>query len=127
MWKGCNVFIRCGVLYPSNKKVLSLVAALKNWKTSLAFKWGSLVSFHAPQEESKGKTREGANNPLTQGDMLSHKTMYYGLKKVFPNLNVVSEEHDHGDVDLSEVKAPETEVISIDNSLQLNKGNEMVP
>lgn len=83
--------------------------------------------FHAPQEESKGKTQEGANNPLTQGDMLSHKTMYYGFKKVFPNLNVVSEEHDHGDVDLSEVKAPKTEVINIDNSLQLNKGNEMVP
>lgn len=77
-------------------------------------------------EGSKGKTREGANNPVTLGDMLSHETMYYGFKKAFPNLNVVSEEHDHGEIDINEVEKPNTRDIDIDSSLQLNKGNEMV-
>lgn len=77
------------------------------------------------QEESKGKTREGANNPVTQGDMLSHRTMFYGFKKAYPKVNVVSEEHDHGDVDLNDVKLPETSQI-IDGSLQFNKEDEVV-
>merc|ERR1712130_64843 len=45
-------------------------------------------------ERSKGQTREGANDPVTDGDMLSHRIMYWGLRKSFPNLRVVSEEHE---------------------------------
>ena len=83
---------------------------------------------HTLQEESKGQTREGANNPVTQGDMLSHRAMYYGFKRAFPKLEVVSEEHDHGEVDLKDVKLPDIRVagMSIDNKLQFNKGDELV-
>ena len=81
---------------------------------------------HALQEESKGKTLEGANNPVTQGDLLSHRTMYYGFTKAYPRLNVVSEEHDHGDVDLADVKMPDTSSIKIDDKLAFGKGDELV-
>lgn len=77
------------------------------------------------QEESKGQTLEGANNPVTQGDMLSHRAMFYGFKKEFPKLNVVSEEHDHGDVDLSGVKSPDISGINLNDRLH-NKDDEMV-
>lgn len=44
------------------------------------------------QIKSKGKTAEGVMDPVTMGDMLSHKQMYFGLAKMFPHLMIVSEE-----------------------------------
>lgn len=46
-------------------------------------------------EKSKGKTREGANELLTLGDLQSHRTMFNLLKNTFPEVKVYSEEHDN--------------------------------
>lgn len=44
-------------------------------------------------EKSKGETREGMNDPLTDGDIRSHNQMYYGFKELFPGIDIISEEH----------------------------------
>lgn len=46
------------------------------------------------EERSKGKTKEGASEKLTMGDLNSHRKMYYLFKNTFPFLRVNSEEHD---------------------------------
>ena len=40
------------------------------------------------QEEIKGKTKEGANEFVSKGDMESHKAIFYGFAKAFPGLTV---------------------------------------
>lgn len=49
---------------------------------------------NALNQKSKGKTQEGANDPLTAGDLLSHRAIYYGLRREFPGVTIISEEHD---------------------------------
>lgn len=39
-------------------------------------------------EKSKGKTREGASEPLTMGDLQSHRKMFNLIKNTFPELTV---------------------------------------
>ncbi|KAM9349802.1 inositol monophosphatase 3 [Symphorus nematophorus] len=47
------------------------------------------------KEKSKGKTREGASEPLTMGDLQSHRKMFNLIKNTFPEITVNSEEHDN--------------------------------
>lgn len=40
-------------------------------------------------DRSKGKTKEGADEVLTEGDMESHRAIVYGFGKTFPGLRVI--------------------------------------
>ena len=39
-------------------------------------------------ERSKGKTKEGASELMTLGDLRSHKKMFYLMKNTYPALKV---------------------------------------
>ncbi|XP_022617516.1 inositol monophosphatase 3 [Seriola dumerili] len=47
------------------------------------------------KERSKGKTKEGASELLTLGDLQSHRKMYNLIRNTFPDVMVNSEEHDN--------------------------------
>ena len=74
-------------------KSTKLRSASVRWWNTLCFTVSFLTQADIG-ESSKGKTREGANDPRTDGDMLSHRAMYHGMAKAFPGVSVVSEEHD---------------------------------
>lgn len=40
------------------------------------------------EEKSKGKTREGANELLTTGDLQSHRKMFNLIRNTFPEVTV---------------------------------------
>ncbi|XP_015438191.1 PREDICTED: putative inositol monophosphatase 3 [Dufourea novaeangliae] len=56
--------------------------------------------------ESKGKTKEGVNDPVTEADYRSHCAMYHSLVEAFPGITVISEEtsKDCDKVTVSDIK-----------------------
>ena len=60
------------------------------------------------QTQSKGKTKEGANDPVTEADFNSHCVMLQGLHRIFPKLKIVSEE------DGDKGKCPESTLFDLD-------------
>uniref|UniRef100_UPI00398F726B Golgi-resident adenosine 3',5'-bisphosphate 3'-phosphatase-like n=1 Tax=Pristiophorus japonicus TaxID=55135 RepID=UPI00398F726B len=52
-------------------------------------------------QRSKGKSKEGADEMVTEGDLLSHGKMTSLFSNTFPHIKVISEEHDDSKVDKS--------------------------
>jgi len=67
-------------------------------------------------EQLKGHTKEGAKDRVTQGDFSSHRIMYYGLRKAFPKIKVISEEHTENP-DWADVPLPKEEDEEISRAL----------
>ena len=62
-------------------------------------------------KKSKGKTKEGVDDPVTQADMFSHCRIANGLQRIFPGLNLISEE------DVDSQNCPHDEFFDLDSSV----------
>jgi len=61
---------------------------------------------NALHAKSKGQTKEGANEVVTEGDLNSHRAIVYGFNKAFPGLHLISEEHDIKPPDFKAIPIP---------------------
>lgn len=71
------------------------------------------------QTESKGKTKEGANDPVTTADLRSHCVMQRGLQRLFSKLKIISEE-DSMDKRCPDVNTFELDPTVLDESAQIS-------
>lgn len=58
--------------------------------------------------KSKGKTQQGIEDPVTKADVFSHCAIAHGLWRIFPKLNLISEE------DVQEQNCPSSENFDLD-------------
>ncbi|CAG9794079.1 unnamed protein product [Diatraea saccharalis] len=101
-----------GSNYPSDKSDLINLKTLLKASIRAAEIGGKKVidgKNHELNVKSKGKTQEGANDPVTDADYASHCAMFYSLKNTFPKLSIVSEEHSKGDSRCEQQEVLETE------------------
>ncbi|KAK6634224.1 hypothetical protein RUM43_001841 [Polyplax serrata] len=99
----------------SLKKLLiaSIETAIKGGKEVVdVYKSASL------NERSKGKTKEGVNDPITNADEKSNCAMFFSLTHTFPDIQVVSEEKS------SEPDCRTLQVLDLDSNL-LKNSNEL--
>ncbi|XP_043493769.1 putative inositol monophosphatase 3 isoform X1 [Polistes fuscatus] len=101
----CAILLLLGALYffsrksfilDSNSKNIVSLRLLLNAAIKAAELGGYEVVYVHDQTtfnvESKGKTKEGVNNPVTAADYRSHCVMYHSLKDAFSGITVISEE-----------------------------------
>lgn len=89
-----------GANYPTDKSDFVNLKSLLKASILAAERGGKKViegKNHELHVKSKGKTQEGANDPVTDADYASHCAMYYSLKNTFPKLSIISEEHSSSD------------------------------
>ncbi|XP_035743671.1 putative inositol monophosphatase 3 [Vespa mandarinia] len=86
---------KSSILESNNKDVVSLRSLLVAAIKAAELGGYEVVSVHEQTNfniESKGKTKEGENDPVTAADYRSHCAMYNSLKDAFPGITVISEE-----------------------------------
>lgn len=69
------------------------------------------------KSSSKGKTKEGANDPVTNADLRSHCVMQNGLQRLFPRIQIISEE-DSVEKQCPDVNSFELDPTVLDESVQ---------
>lgn len=77
-----------------------------------------LAVSHDIKTKSKGQTKEGANDPVTNADLRSHCVMEQGLKRLFSKVTIVSEE-DALATECPDVNHFELDPTVIDEDIQL--------
>lgn len=88
-------FQLCKLLYESAKKLqvdirVHVEASTGGWVLSHFFpaQVKTVRDTNGLKEKSKGKTKEGASEPLTMGDLQSHRKMFNLIKNTFPEITV---------------------------------------
>ena len=67
------------------------------WKPKLRCQPSLIYSIIDTSQANLHKKSKNANEPVTDGDLLSHRAMNLGLTKAFPGITVVSEERETSD------------------------------